>query len=280
MKAPKAPDPAKTAAAQTASNVETATAQQLLNMTNQVTPDGALTYNKSGELSYQTPILDKNGNPTGQYTTRTVPQYTSTQSLSPGQQQIYDQNQTADINMNNIALGQIDRIGGVLSENFDYNPGTHEQWAGDIYSKLNSDINQRNMGLMEQKLANQGLQPGTPAYDDAMRNLTYGQDKARNDFMLSSYDTGMNTALTKRNQPLNEVSALMSGSQVNQPNFVSTPQTGVNGTDYAGLVNQNYQNQLNSYNAKIGGLAGLGGAALGGWATGGFTNPFAAQSLY
>jgi len=270
MKAPKAPDAAKTAAAQTASNVDTATAQQILNMTNQVTPDGALNYNQTGTTAY----VGADGK------TYNLPQYTATQSLSPGQQTLYDQNQTAGINMNNIALGQIDRIGGVLSENFDYSPGEHEAWAGDLYGKLNNESDQRNMGLMEQKLANQGLQPGTPAYDDAMRNLTYGQNKARDDFMLGSYNTGINTALTKRNQPLQEVNALMSGSQVSQPNFVNTPSTGVNGTDIAGLKNAQYQNELNSYNAKVGGLFGLGGAALGGWATGGFSNPFAAQSLY
>lgn len=265
MKTPQAPDPAKTAAAQTASNRDTALTQQILNMTNQVTPYGSSTYNQTGSTTQ----IGADGKP------YTIPTYTNTQTLSPGQQTLYDQNLQADTNMNDIALNQIDRIGGVLGENFDYNPGAHEQWAGDLYSKLNDDSNQRNMGLMEQKLANQGLQPGTPAYDDAMRNLTYGQDKARNDFMLGSYDTGMNTALTLRNQPLNEVASLMSGTGVQQPNFQSTPQTGVNGVDRAGLENAAYQSQLNSYNAKMGGLFGLGGAALGGWATGGFANPFA-----
>ena len=270
MKAPKAPNPATVAAAQTASNVDTATAQQILNMTNQVTPDGSLNYTKTGTTTY----VGNDGK------TYLLPQYTSTQSLSPGQQEIYNQNQAADLAQNKIALSQIDRIGGVLNTPFDYNPGEHEQWAGDLYGKLNDETNQRNLGLMEQKLANQGLQPGTPAYDDAMRNLTYGQDKARNDFMLNSYGTGMNTALTERNQPLNEVASLMSGTGVQQPNFQSTPQTGVNGVDRAGLENQKYMAEMNAYNAKMGGLFGLGGAALGGWATGGFSNPFAAQSLY
>ena len=213
MKAPKAPSATSTAAAQTASNRDTAITQQMLNMTNQVTPWGNSTYSQSGEASY----IGADGKPVK------TPTFTNTQTLSPNQQMINQQNETADINMNNIALGQIDRIGGHLSTPFSYNTGEHEKWAGDMYGKLNDDTNQRNMGLMEQKLANQGLQPGTPAYDDAMRNLTYGQEKGRNDFMLGSYDQGMNTALTMRNQPLNEVSALMSGSQVQQPTFQNTP---------------------------------------------------------
>lgn len=256
MKAPKSPDPAKTAAAQTASNVDTATTQQILNMTNQVTPEGSLNYDQTGSYT----LTGADGK---QYT---VPRFTSTKTLSPGQQTLYDQNLLADTNMNNIALGQIDRIGGVLSENFDYSPGEHEAWAGNLYSKLNSDSDAANMAAMESKLANQGLQPGTPAYDDAMRNLTYGQNKARDDFMLGSYNTGMNTALTMRNQPLQEVNALMSGSQVSQPQFVNTPQTGVNGTDIAGLEMAKYNAQNANYQAKLGGIASIGGAALGGWA--------------
>lgn len=270
MKAPKAPNPTTTAAAQAASNRDTAISQQILNNTNQVTPWGNSTYTQTGTTTQ----IGADGKP------YTVPSYTNTQTLSPNQQIINQQNETADINQNNIALGQIDRIGGVLGENFEYNPGVHEQWAGDLYGKLNDESNQRNLGFMEQKLANQGLQPGTPAYDDAMRNLTYGQEKGRNDFMLNSYGQGLDTALTMRNQPLNEVNALMSGSQVQMPSFQNTPQVGVNGTDVAGLINQQYQNQNANYQAKMGGLFGLGGAALGGWASGGFGNPFASQSLY
>lgn len=265
MKSPTTPSATATAAAQTASNRDTAITQQLLNMTNQVTPWGNSTYSQTGSASYQNPVLDNKGNPTGKFTTSTTPTFTNTQTLSPNQQIINQQNETADINQNKIALGQIDRIGGVLNTPFKYDTGDYEKWAGDLYGKLNNDTNDRNTGLMEQKLANQGLQPGSAAYDDAMRNLTYGQDKARNDFMLGAYDTGMNTALTERNQPLNEVNSLMSGSQVQQPQYVNTPQTGVNGTDVAGLTNAQSQQQNANYQAKLGGMFGLGSAALGGW---------------
>ena len=70
MKAPKAPDPIKTAAAQTGSNIDTATAQQILNQTNQVTPEGSLTYNQSGTTSY----VGADGK------TYAIPNYTSTKT--------------------------------------------------------------------------------------------------------------------------------------------------------------------------------------------------------
>ena len=52
-KAPKPPDPVRTAAAQTATNIGTALAEGALNRVNQVTPDGALTYVRSGTTPWR-----------------------------------------------------------------------------------------------------------------------------------------------------------------------------------------------------------------------------------
>lgn len=60
-----------------------------------------------------------------------------------------------------------------------------------------------------------------------------------------------------RNQPINEISALMSGSQVTQPNFVNTNMPSIPTTDVGGLINQNYQNQLAAYQQKQAGWGGL-----------------------
>lgn len=77
--------------------------------------------------------------------------------------------------------------------------------------------------------------------------------------------------LMMRNQPLNEIAALMSGSQVAMPQFGATPQGTVANTDYAGLVanrdavNQgNYQARLGGWNALMGGIGGGIGALIGG----------------
>jgi hypothetical protein len=73
----------------------------------------------------------------------------------------------------------------------------------------------------------------------------------------------------QRNQPLNEIAALLSGSQVQQPNFINTPGAQIPTTDVAGLVNQNFAQQLGIYqqqstnqNQLIGGLLGFGAGAL------------------
>jgi hypothetical protein len=79
----------------------------------------------------------------------------------------------------------------------------------------------------------------------------------------------MQEQFAQRNQPLNEIAALMSGSQVGQPNFVNTPGAQIPTTDVAGLINQNFAQQLGIYqqqsqntNQLIGGVLGLGAGAL------------------
>lgn len=66
----------------------------------------------------------------------------------------------------------------------------------------------------------------------------------------------------RRNQPINEIGALLSGAQVQSPQFVSTPNASVAGVDYTGLVNQKYQAELQSSQAQMGGLFGLLGAGV------------------
>jgi hypothetical protein len=70
----------------------------------------------------------------------------------------------------------------------------------------------------------------------------------------------------RRNQPINEISALLSGSQIQQPNFLNTPQNQIPTTDIAGLINQNfaqnfqnYQQQNQNSQSLLGGILGAAG---------------------
>jgi len=111
------------------------------------------------------------------------------------------------------------------------------------------------------QFANAGL-----AQNFARNQAVYGaENQARAQSLAEQY--------AQRNQPINEISALMSGSQVKDPSFVTTGRENIATTDYAGLVNnafsqnlQNYQIQSNNANQLIGGLfgaiAGAGKAAV------------------
>jgi len=128
----------------------------------------------------------------------------------------------------------------------------------------------RTEEALRTRLANQGLQPGSAAYNAEMTQLGQTANDARNQLLLTGRGQAVQEALTERNQPINEITALMSGSQLTAPTFGSTPQTQVGGVDYAGMVNNNfnaqnsqYQAQLGQQNAAMGGMFGLGGT-LGG----------------
>lgn len=83
-------------------------------------------------------------------------------------------------------------------------------------------------------------------------------------FNNAARQQGLQEAYAARNQPLNETLALLGGAQVQAPGQTmgATPQTGVGGVDYTGLVNQQYQSQLQQHQGMLGGLGGLFGAGL------------------
>jgi hypothetical protein len=73
-----------------------------------------------------------------------------------------------------------------------------------------------------------------------------------------------------RNQPINEIMALMGGSQVNMPSFSPFSRQGISAASPGGYQQQNYQNQMNyanNFNQGLFGLAGAG-AQAGGYAYG------------
>jgi len=69
-------------------------------------------------------------------------------------------------------------------------------------------------------------------------------------------------AIQQRQMPLNEISALMSGSQITNPQF--QPYTGANiaAAPIAAATQNAYNQDVASYNANTSGLFGLGAAAL------------------
>ena len=258
---PPAPDPVATAAAQSKTNKETAVAQTGLNSTNQVTPYGNLTYSQSGTWADGTP------------------RFTATQTLSPEQQQLYQQYTSNQQGLGKLGGQQIDKVSSILNTPYDINASINTQQS-DIQRKLLDPQWQQREEALQQSLANQGIGVGTQAYTNSLRDFGMQRDNSYNQALLASRGQAAQEALTQRNQPLNEITALMSGSQVQQPNFVGTPQTNIAPTDYMravgmqqeGLMN-NYNQQVGQQNAIYGALGSLGGAALGGWGAGGMKKP-------
>lgn len=251
VSAPEPPDPMKTARAQAGMNRDTATDQQLLNMTNQVGPDGTLTYSQTGTNSY----VDSQGK------TITLPQFTATTTLSPEQQAIKAQQDKASLNLGTLAAEQSGKLQQYLNEPFTFDNQDAANWAYDLGAQRLDPRFAQQEDQLRTTLANKGIREGSAAWNAEMARLGESKNDAYNNLMLTGRQQAFTEALQNRNQPINEITALMSGGQVSMPQFASTPQTGVGGVDYTGLVNQKYQadlaNSQSSMNA-LGGLFGLG----------------------
>jgi len=251
MKTPKAPDPVATAQAQSGMNRDTALTQSQLNMVDQQGPYGSLTYTQNGNNTF----VDSQGK------TVSTPKYTATTSLSPQQQQILDQTQAAELNLGTIANERSDFLKDYLAQPFDVNSAT-EAKLNELGSARLDPRFAREQEALRAQLVNSGIRPGTAAYTSAMGDFGQTKNDAYNQLALTGRQQAFQEASYERNQPLNEIGALLSGSQVQGPEFVNTPQTQVGGVDYTGLVNSKYQSELASSNAKMGGLFGLLGTGL------------------
>ncbi len=203
-----------------------------------------------------------------------VPTYTATQTLSPEQQKILDQTQGAQLNLGTLANQQSAKMVDYLNQPVDLSSANIDKYVNDHWQSGFNNQWDRSQASLDQQLADQGVKLGSEAYSNAMRDFSTNKQAASDQYLGDMYNNAQQAILTQRNQPINEISALLSGSQVTQPTYASHTSTStIPTTDYAGIVNQGYQNQMAGYNAQLqqsnaamGGLFGLGSSLLGGWA--------------
>lgn len=257
---PQPPDPEKTATAQAGMNRDTAIAQQQTNMTNQVTPQGTLTYNRLGEdHSY----VDSTGK------TVSIPRYEAVTAYSPEQQRIYDLGSQTEAKIGEIGLAQAGRIGDLLGSPVNLDNEAVEARLYDLGARRLDPRFAQEEETLRTRLANQGIGAGSAAYNNAMTEFTRAKNDAYNQLVLGGRGQAVQEALARRNQPINEITALLNGSQVSQPNFVNTPQAPVAGVDYIGMKNAQYQAQMQAYgqqlaarSSMLGGIFGLLGQGI------------------
>ncbi len=153
---------------------------------------------------------------------------------------------------------------------------------GQATSRLDPQWQQREAGLRTQ-LLNQGLGDGTEAYNNAFTNLGRERNDAYGSAMNSAQMMGQSAgdsafrnnmagrqqsiseALRKRSQPMDEMGQLASFLRMpgfNQANEYLPAAT----AQYQGALNK-YQSDQGFWGDVIGGLFGLGGKAVGAFAT-------------
>ena len=225
------------------------------NRVNQSTPYANLNYQQTG--------TDANGNPI----------WSATQSLAQPFQQ----------SLSNLASN----VGQTTSQAFNptnlpsmgINPG--ETYSDAIMRRLQPQ-QRMQQEQFDARLANQGIAPGTEAYENAAR--TFGQQQ--NDLLTSAQIGGIgvgqqanqqafNQQLQAYNNPLQQLGAF---NQATQANYINpAQQAAVSAPDYLGAYTTSNAADIAAQNAALArtaatqsGLYGLGGAALiGGGGLGG-----------
>ena len=215
------------------------------------------------------------------------------QVLSPAEQAIYDKNVQQRTNIGDVGITGSAALKDIIGQKIDLSGaptvGDGAATRNKVYDALMSRVNEDTANSREQRnssLIAAGIRPGTKAYDDAQNLITRGYNDARGNAEINAGNAaeqqfGIDTKnrqqyiaelLAQRQTPLNEINALMSGSQVNNP-FA-------NGIGYQGgasvqaapifsAAQQQGQADLNAYNAQqsgansmMGGLFSLGAAGL------------------
>jgi hypothetical protein len=274
MNAPQQPSPAKTTATQTALANQTAQLNQAYGMQNQAGPGGTQTSVQTGTRTI--PAVYRTNNKGKQVLVtpaQEVPVYTQTTTLSPQEQQLWDQQHQYGAATNELGIQQVGQLKELLGNPLDLSQENTSAYLTDLARKRLDPIWNQKQAELETRLRNQGLQPGTKGYNEAMSVFDYGRNDAYNSMLLSGRAQGIQEMLTQRNQPINETTALMSGGQVSMPQFGQLGSGGnISPVDYAALQANNYNQKMAQQNAMMGGLAGLGGSALqgagmayGGW---------------
>lgn len=182
---------------------------------------------------------------------------------------------------------------------------TRDSYTNALMARLAPGLSQRR-AAEETALANQGIGRGSRAYASSQDDISRGETDARLAAILSGGDEmarmeglardraqfGNQSALQTygmrqsqfnaneavrqrsleeqmalRNQPINEITALMSGSQVQQPQFTGGQIGGIPTTDLAGLIDSNYQVKAQQDAAKKAAQSQAAGTATSAAAT-------------
>lgn len=255
MCAPEPTPPQATAAAQTSTNVATSIANSRVLNPNEIGPNGTKTVTYGNPYTWKDPF-------TGQ--SYTVDQPTITTTLSEGQQAIKDEQDRASLNLATLGADLSGTLGDKLTDNFTIgNPSVEARLFELGSARLNPLFAQRR-GDLETKLSNQGIKRGSEAWDRAMTSFGQQENDAYNQLLLSGRGQAVQEQFGEDNQRINQISALLNGGQVSQPNFL----TGFQGaamptTDVAGII-ANSDAQRAAAASANGGLWGSALSGLGG----------------
>ncbi len=155
------------------------------------------------------------------------------------------------------------RMEGLARDRATFRNATESQRLADAYRA--ADL--RNT-TESQQLSDQITRAG---FQNQALGQKFGQNLSKAQFDEGKRGSRMQEKFAFRNQPINEITALLSGSQVNMPSFQTPAFNPAPTTDYAGITTNIYgqesENATNAYNAQSNFWGNLWGG-VGNMATG------------
>ncbi len=251
---PKAPDPTQTSNAQAGYNLQAAQTQQGLNMFNQTNPFGSQTYTSDAS------------SPSG---------FAANISLSPAQQAILDQLQQTKLMAGGAsqseagAAGQLaSQFGSLYSQPPQIDPsdltnkmmGWGQQYMQPIFNQQQSNL--------DAKLQNQGINPGSEAFNNAQNLQSRNVNNAYQSLFLNAEPTAFSQAIQQYQLPMQTAMGLQAGAAgapgPTTPNssLVQTPTEQVGAPNYQQAAQNQFQAQQSQYQNLMGGLGSLAGVGL------------------
>ncbi len=239
---PTPPDPTQTANAQQGYNLQAGQTQNQINSYGQSNPYGNMNY-----------VADPSS-PSG---------YRINTSLSAPLQSIFN-TQTGTIG--NLAQN----TAGMYSHAPNFQALDPSQIAGTLNSwsqKYQQPLFDQQSSNLEAQLRNQGLAPGTTAYDNAKNLLARNQGDVTNQYLTSNLGNALQAQqqnfgqqVTNYQTPLQTMGAL-EGTIPGNPTFAQSPTAQIQPANYAGIAEQNYQSQNQNYQNNVNNIAKLGTSA-------------------
>lgn len=229
--APTPPDPNTVASTQTNYNTAAAKTQNQVN-----------SYDQSGPLGNVSYVADSNS-PSG-YSIQTS-------AGATGQPLI------------NSATNLANASAGMYSSPYDLNAASQNtaKTLNSWQQAYNAPIFGQQQSNLDAQLRNQGLSPGSEAWNNAQNLLARNQGDVTNQYLTQNQGQAFNQALTAYQTPLQTISGLL---QTGAPQgFQGTPNAQVQPANYAGAAQNAYQGQLQNYENNQNNYAKLGTAAIG-----------------
>ncbi|HEY3473893.1 MAG TPA: tail fiber domain-containing protein, partial [Anaerolineales bacterium] len=199
--------------------------------------------------------------------------------LNPEQAQLFDQEMRTRQGLAGMQDVAVNRVGSSMAKPFSlsgapaagtaYDPTKDSDQAFKLMMERLAPQQKQREDAARTRLSNMGLTAGSEGWKTELDQLARDQNDQRITAALSSYDLGMRQQgqqfsqqsalrdkgiqemLMERQQPLNELNALRSGSQVTMPTFNNVPQqANVAAPNYMGAAQNQFDANSDNFNFK------------------------------